>query len=64
MGVQINLRVHEGAGKLLNAVRRAAFRQLVSEVLGLVIRYFHPTVLTRFVFWWLRQLKLISRTHF
>jgi hypothetical protein len=43
MGVQINLRVHEGAGKLLNAVRRAAFRQLVSEVLGLVIRYFHSS---------------------
>lgn len=37
MGIQIHLRPGYRAGKLLHAVRRAAFRQLVGEEFGLEI---------------------------
>ena len=39
MRIQIDLRVGEHRRELLNAVRRAALRQLIGEVLGVIGRY-------------------------
>jgi hypothetical protein len=41
MRVQVDLRVHERTCELLDAVRGTALRQLVSDILGVIIRQVH-----------------------